>query len=168
MKTNKYYRLNERNIMSDFGFNPTYNSGSGWIEKEDGQSKNAIAQLKSTSAESIIIKLSDLEILEKNAAISHKRPVFIIQFLTQNKKYLVLPVEDDLINLIHGEQENHFVEIENPEFKRLRVIEGNIGEREKIESERIRRHEESKNAFKSVLRESQSQKKPKRNLNAEF
>ena len=55
-RTGKFWRKNERDVMERLGLEPTPNSGSGWIAKEDGQSDDVICQLKSTDAESISFK----------------------------------------------------------------------------------------------------------------
>ena len=47
----KFYRQNEAEVMKSLGLKPTKNSGSGWIEKEDGQNDYIICQLKSTDAQ---------------------------------------------------------------------------------------------------------------------
>lgn len=67
--------------MEALGLRPTKNSGAGWVEKEDGQNDHLIAQLKSTDASSIKINLRDIEVMEANAMVAHKVPVFVIQFL---------------------------------------------------------------------------------------
>lgn len=67
--------------MEALGLRPTKNSGAGWVEKEDGQNDYLIAQLKSTDANSIRIQLKDIEILEANATVAHKVPMFVVQFL---------------------------------------------------------------------------------------
>ena len=65
-RTTKFYRKNEEEVMESLGLKPTKNSGSGWIEKEDGQSDNVICQLKSTDAQSIKVNQKDLRMLEYN------------------------------------------------------------------------------------------------------
>lgn len=49
-RSGKFYRKNEAEVMESLGLKPTKNSGSGWVEKEDGQSDEIICQLKSTDA----------------------------------------------------------------------------------------------------------------------
>lgn len=93
-RSGKFYRKNEAEVMKALGFKPTKNSGSGWIEKEDGQSEFAICQLKSTDASSIKVALCDLHTLEYNASVSHKTPVFAIQFLQTGDVYLLIKPED--------------------------------------------------------------------------
>lgn len=75
------------------------------IEKEDGQSEQCICQLKSTDKQSISIKQNDIHILEQNAAIAHKLPVFAIQFLNTNEVWVMIKPEDlKLIqSLVKGE-----------------------------------------------------------------
>lgn len=103
-RSGKFYRKNEAEIMRSLGLEPTPNSGSGWIVKEDGQSEDVICQLKSTDAMSIKINLKDIETLEYNALVAHKLPVFAIQFLCNNQTYLLVKPEDlqDVSGLIVG------------------------------------------------------------------
>lgn len=93
MRSGKWYRNNEAEVMKDLGFNPTKNSGSGWIEKEDGQTEKLICQLKSTDKESIKVNRLDLDKLKYNASVSHKLPVFVIQFIQSNETYLIIKPE---------------------------------------------------------------------------
>ena len=88
-RTQKFYRENEKEVMKRLGLKPTKNSGAGWIEKEDGQNDHLICQLKSTDVQSMRIQLSDFHSLERNALVSHKIPVFVIQFLTTNEIYIM-------------------------------------------------------------------------------
>lgn len=93
-RSTRFYRRNEEKVMHALGFNPTKNSGAGWIEKEDGQNDYLICQLKSTDARSISVKQDDIRILEHNAAVSHKLPVFAIQFLNTGEVWLMAKPED--------------------------------------------------------------------------
>lgn len=90
----KFYRKNEEEVMKSLGLKPTKNSGSGWIEKEDGQNDYVICQLKSTDAQSIKVNQKDIRTLEKNAMIEHKIPVFAIQFLNTGEVWLMIKPED--------------------------------------------------------------------------
>lgn len=92
-RSGKFYRKNEAEVMESLGLRPTKNSGSGWIEKEDGQSEDVICQLKSTDAMSIKVNKKDLDVLEYNAAVAHKLPVFVIQFLQSQDVYLLIKPE---------------------------------------------------------------------------
>lgn len=93
-RTGKFYRKNETEIMAMLGLDPTPNSGSGWIVKEDGQNENVICQLKSTDANSIKVDKNDIDTLIYNAFVCHKLPIFAIQFLKSGELYLVLKPED--------------------------------------------------------------------------
>jgi hypothetical protein len=90
----KFYRQNEAEVMESLGLKPTKNSGSGWIEKEDGQNDYVICQLKSTDAQSIKVSQKDIRMLEKNAGVEHKIPVFAIQFLNTGEVWLMCKPED--------------------------------------------------------------------------
>lgn len=92
-RSGKFYRKNEAEVMRSLGLKPTANSGSGWIEKEDGQSDDVICQLKSTDANSIKVNKKDLDVLSYNADVAHKIPVFVIQFLQSNEVYLIVKPE---------------------------------------------------------------------------
>lgn len=85
----KFYRKNEEEVMESLGLKPTKNSGSGWIEKEDGQNDYLICQLKSTDAQSIKVNQKDIRILEYNAEVAHKIPIFAIQFLNTGEVWLM-------------------------------------------------------------------------------
>lgn len=77
----RFYRKNEAEVMEFLGLTPTKNSGSGWVEKEDGYNEHVLCQLKSTDKNSIKIDLLDVEKLEYHATVGHKIPIFAIQFL---------------------------------------------------------------------------------------
>lgn len=93
-RTGKFYRQNEAEVMKRLGLKPTKNSGAGWIEKEDGQNEYLIAQLKSTDAMSIRIQQKDIATLEQNAAIAHKIPCFVIQFLNNGDVFVMARPQD--------------------------------------------------------------------------
>lgn len=93
-RSGKFYRKNEAEVMKSLGLEPTPNSGSGPIWKEDGQSEKVICQLKSTDAQSIRVYKKDIDTLLYNAAVAHKIPVFAIQFLQSNEVYLLVRPEE--------------------------------------------------------------------------
>lgn len=93
-RTGKFYRNNESETMKKYGLNPTKNSGSGWIEKEDGENDVLLCQLKSTDAESIKINLLDLHKLFYHCDVSHKSGVFMIQFLGTDEEFILIRPED--------------------------------------------------------------------------
>ena len=90
----KFYRKNEEEVMQSIGLKPTKNSGAGWVEKEDGQNDFVICQLKSTDAKSISVKLQDIHTLEYNASVSHKLPLFAIQFISTGEVWLMAKPTD--------------------------------------------------------------------------
>lgn len=108
-RSQKFYRKNEADVMESLGFRPTKDSGSGWIEKEDGISDHCICQLKSTDKKSISIKHQDIETLKNNAVISDKIPIFAIQFLETGETWLMIRPEDilDVKDIICGEKEKN-------------------------------------------------------------
>ena len=99
-RTGKFYYKNEKEVMKMLGLKPVPGSGSGWVLKEDGESETIMAQLKSTDASSYRINMLDLKKLEYHAEVSHKTPVFVIQFLKHNKIYLLVDFENigELLN----------------------------------------------------------------------
>ena len=88
-RSTRFYRKNEAEVMEALGLQPTKNSGAGWVEKEDGQNDYLIAQLKSTDANSIKVNLRDIDVLEANAMVAHKVPVFVIQFLGTGDTFIM-------------------------------------------------------------------------------
>lgn len=140
------------------GLKPTKNSGSGWIEKEDGQSENIICQLKSTDAQSIKINKKDLDVLSYNATVAHKLPAFTIQFLQSNEVYLVIKPEllCDIAKYIEtGEYEsaNEFVGIDLSEHEEMtstpkRIIKSSSSARDEFNKENERKFKKEKRSAK--------------------
>lgn len=153
-RSGKFYRKNEAEVMKSLGLNPTKNSGSGWIEKEDGQSENVICQLKSTDAESIRLHKKDFDVLNYNAAVAHKLPVFAIQFIQSNEVYLL--VKPDLLQEVAqyietGEyiDKNSFIGIDLSEHEdmtttRSRIIKSSSRAREQFNKEKENRFKKEK------------------------
>ena len=52
MRKQKFWFKNEKRVMKRLGFEPVPGSCSGWVNKEDGENEFALAQLKSTDADS--------------------------------------------------------------------------------------------------------------------
>lgn len=151
----KFWFKNEKQLMKSLGLNPTPGSGNGII-KEDGQNDFIIAQLKSTDKSSVTIRLQDLTSLMYNAAISHKTPLFISQFIG-GPILLTMKLED--LDTIHeyitvgkvesrGSSEGVFDKpIEQPKTKKVQA--GNIRRLQKaMENERTQRMNESKQRLK--------------------
>ncbi len=147
MKKVKFWFKNEKEVMKQLGFRPVKGSGSGWIEKEDGESEVALAQLKSTEAESYRLNYLDIEKLEYHASVSHKLPVFIIEFLHRGT-YLLFNVNDlgDLHQfLIDGKLDLKEEVIEHEEGSVIR---------EKVESSKVSREKFYKERDKQWMKKS--------------
>lgn len=122
-RSGKFYRNNEKEVMVRLGLQPTPNSGSGWVSKEDGESDDVLCQLKSTDAQSIKIDKKDLDVLQINANVTHKLPVFAIQFLRTDEVYLVIKPEllSEVVQYIEtGEKvDNDILDIDISEREKL-------------------------------------------------
>lgn len=101
-RSGKFYYKNERETLEALGFKQVPGSGNGWIAKEDGESDNTLVQLKSTENASYTVSLLDLKKLEVHAETEHKFPLFLIQFLKQDKIYALVSIEnlEDLNDMI--------------------------------------------------------------------
>lgn len=82
----------EKYIMQKYGLKRQPFSGGGEIFKEDGESEKLLAQLKSTEGKSIFIKKSDVLKLIKNASIAHKKPIFFIDFVSENEDLVLVAI----------------------------------------------------------------------------
>ena len=89
-RSGKFYRNNEASVMKMLGLTPTPNSGSGWIAKEDGENEDIVCQLKSTDAPSIRVHKKDIDTLAYHALVSHKLPLFVIQFLKSDEVFFII------------------------------------------------------------------------------
>jgi hypothetical protein len=143
-RSGKFYRKNEEEVMRSLGLEPTFNSGSSWIQKEDGESEEVLCQLKSTDANSIKINKPDIDTLLYNSQVSHKLPVFAIQFLKSHDTYLLVR-PDDLVDLAKyiktGEYESKesFLELQDVKDtkvkKKKKVVSSSSDAREKYNEE---------------------------------
>ena len=151
----RFYRKNEADVMKSLGLKPTKNSGSGWVEKEDGLSDAVLCQLKSTDKESIKLNKRDIDVLNYNAGVCHKMPVFAIQFLQSNEVYLLVKPSMlcDLSKYIDTgtyESQSDFLDLELSD-----VEETTVETKRKIKSSssaRIRFNEENEKKFKKERR----------------
>lgn len=142
MRSTKFYRKNEYETMKALGLKPTKGSGSGWIEKADGQNEKIICELKSTDADSYRIKKYDLEKLKHHALVSNKIPVFAIQFLETNEVYLLMKPDtlQDVCNYIETG------EYEPPDLSYIDVNTIQDTKQKKVIN-KIKSNPESRNAF---------------------
>ena len=136
-RSTKFYRKNEAEVMQKLGLKPTKNSGAGWVEKEDGQNDYLIAQLKSTDAQSIKVNLRDIEVMEANAIIAHKVPVFVIQFLST----------DDVFIMARPSDMKHVVDYIDTGVCQIPTDDFNLTECKKPKVATIRSSERSRNDF---------------------
>lgn len=141
--------------MKSLGLKPTKNSGSGWVEKEDGMSDAVICQLKSTDKESIKLNKRDIDVLNYNAGVCHKMPVFAVQFLQDNEVYLLVKPDmlTDIAKYIETgtyTSQNDFLDLDVSD-----VEETTVKAKRKIKSSssaRIRFNEENEKKFKKERR----------------
>ena len=148
----RFYRKNEADVMKSLGLKPTKNSGSGWVEKEDGISDAVICQLKSTDKESIKLNKRDIDVLNYNAGVCHKMPVFAIQFLQSNEVYLLVKPDmlTDIAKYIEtgtytSQKDLDVSDVEETTVKTKRKIKSSS-------SARIRFNEENEKKFKKERR----------------
>lgn len=141
--------------MKSLGLKPTKNSGSCWVEKEDGISDAVICQLKSTDKESIKLNKRDIDVLNYNAGVCHKMPVFAIQFLQSNEVYLLVKPDmlTDIAKYIETgtcTSQNDFLDLDVSDTE-----ETTVKAKRKIKSSssaRIRFNEENEKKFKKERR----------------
>jgi len=152
-RTYKFYRKNEQDVMRDLGLDPTPNSGSGSIIKEDGVSESVICQLKSTDKESMRILHEDFRKLEYNASVCHKLPVFAIQFLQSNSVYIMVKPEDLMkvaesfaehgVRMVADENLKE-PEIEVQQIRKVRTIKSSSNKREEFHENIKRKNDKTK------------------------
>lgn len=150
-RSGKFYRNNEKEVMNSLGLKPTYNSGSGWIEKEDGSNDYVLCQLKSTDAQSIKVNQKDIRVLENNAITEHKIPLFAIQFLNTNEVWLMVKPENitDIVNYIEtGKCEKPTEEFDYEEtiVQPSRHVGNSYNARLAFEKERLKKYDKTRSA----------------------
>ena len=156
MRSFKFYRKNEAEVMNDLGMKATKNSGSGWIEKEDGQNEYLICQLKSTDAQSIKVNQKDIRMLEKNALVAHKIPVFAIQFLNTNEVWLMMKPDTvfDVAEALNGHvvrMPDNLIDIDEPtpygpHSNAKRVIKSSSNARKMFHEEKNKKYDKTRSA----------------------
>ena len=133
-RSGKFYSNNEKKTLESLGFVPSPMSGAGWIVKEDGENDGAMVQLKSTDSSSYRLDILDMKKLEYHAYVSNKVPIFLVQFLKQDKVYAIVDVSniDDLFEAFNCNKK--------PEYQKITKIE-NKNERKMIRSSKKSRDE---------------------------
>lgn len=142
-RSGKFYSRNEKETLTKLGFKPVAMSGAGWIDKEDGESEIALVQLKSTDANSYTLKMQDMKELEYHASVSHKLPIFLVQFLKQDKIYAIVDVDNinELSNAIKtGEVKDRIQITENVKTVERKVIKSSSNARNDFFKERERKY----------------------------
>lgn len=93
-RSGRFYYKNERETMERLGLRQVPGSGNGWVSKEDGENDNVLCQLKSTDGTTYRVDIRDVNALLHNANVTHKIPVFAVQFLqTDDLFLLVRPID---------------------------------------------------------------------------
>lgn len=107
-RSGKFYSQNEKRTLKALGLTPAPASGAGWVVKEDGENETLMVQLKSTDSLSYRLSRLDMKKLEFHADVSHKVPVFLIQFLKDDRLYAIVDVKniDDLFYGLKGIKPN--------------------------------------------------------------
>lgn len=154
-RSTKFYRKNEAEVMKALGLKPTVNSGAGWIEKEDGQSEHVIAQLKSTDKMSMSIKLQDINILEYNAGVVHKLPIFVIQFIQTGDIFIMARPEN--LPGLHELIETGTVQVQGSDI----VIEDSAPDEQQQKLPKIKSSSKSRRKFWQEKEKERSQWKKK-------
>lgn len=103
-RSGKFYSQNEKRTLKALGLTPAPASGAGWVVKEDGENETLMVQLKSTDSLSYRISRLDMKKLEFHAEVSNKVPVFLVQFLKDDRLYAIVDVNniDDLFYGLKG------------------------------------------------------------------
>lgn len=107
-RSGKFYSQNEKRTLKALGLTPAPASGAGWVVKEDGENETLMVQLKSTDSLSYRLSRLDMKKLEFHADVSHKVPVFLVQFLKDDRLYAIVDVNniDDLFYGLKGIKPN--------------------------------------------------------------
>jgi hypothetical protein len=81
----------ERDVATHAGGRTVLASGATWKAKADVSTPTHLIQVKSTEKRSYVLKLSDLALIEQQAAAANKAPRFVIEFITPNgrRRYVI-------------------------------------------------------------------------------
>ena len=99
------------------------------------------------------VNLNDIHMLEKHAAVSHKLPVFVIQFLASNDIYVFCKPFDLLevskyisTGKVAYEDLFEVSEVEQKPIENVNVIKSSSKAREKFHEEKNKKYEKEKKA----------------------
>jgi hypothetical protein len=170
-RSGKFYSQNEKHTLKALGLTPAPASGAGWVVKEDGENETLMVQLKSTDSLSYRLSRLDMKKLEFHADVSHKVPVFLVQFLKDDRLYAIVDVKniDDLFYGLKGIKPNTTsVDIASikEEIEEIDIASTSKEKKEKINKKEKRESEvpiikTSKSSRDSFFRE---QKKSRKNF----
>lgn len=151
-RSGKFYFRNEREVMESLGLKQVKGSGNQWdSSKEDGENEYLLCQLKSTDAQSIRVQQVDIRKLEEHAQLSHRTPLFAIQFLNTQEVWLMMKPEDvpfvsEYIKTGKTEKRENVIEVQDVKQKKVKVIASSSDAREQFESERRSKYNKTKSA----------------------
>lgn len=146
-RTGKFYFQIEKELLSSLGLTPAPQSGAGDVVKEDGENERIMVQLKSTDSDSYRLQMLDVKKLEYHAEVSHKVPVFLIQFLKHDKVYAVFELDylEDIYNsLLLKKPPPKKKEIIEEVFINRKVIKSSKTARDKFLKENEKQYEKRK------------------------
>jgi Holliday junction resolvase len=151
-RSGKFYFRNEREVMESLGLKQVKGSGNVWnSSREDGENEYLLCQLKSTDAQSIRVQQVDIRKLEEHAQLSHRTPLFAIQFLNTQEVWLMMKPEDvpfvsEYIKTGKTEKRENVIEVKDVKQKKVKVIASSSDAREQFESERRSKYNKTKSA----------------------
>lgn len=151
-RSGKFYFRNEREVMESLGLKQVKGSGNQWdSSKEDGENEYLLCQLKSTDAQSIRVQQVDIRKLEEHAQLSHRTPLFAIQFLNTQEVWLMMKPEDvpfvsEYIKTGKTEKRENVIEVQDVKQKKVKVIASSSDAREQFECERRSKYNKTKSA----------------------
>lgn len=154
-RSGKFWYKNERETMERLGLHQVPGSGNGWVAKEDGENENVLCQLKSTDANSYRVSIKDVNALLYNANVTHKIPVFAVQFMQTDDVFLLVRPLDvpELAKYIDtGVNERSEAEdvVGTYEFKQAKpmVVKSSASAREKFNSANKKKWEKKERSAK--------------------
>lgn len=160
-RSTRWYRKNEEEVVERLGLEPTINSGAGFAQKEDGENDHILCQLKSTDYGSIGVKQKDLSTLEQHAMISHKIPVFVLQYIDTGEVWVMtkpeyLPELSQYLKTgvigtrkdFFEENEQKLVDKQEEKSYNKRELKENINSRNKYLREQQKEREEQEREYK--------------------
>jgi hypothetical protein len=88
----------ENRLASVLGGSRNSGSGNGWVRKSDVRSEFELVEAKITSAKSYSLKDAELNQNVEYALMDGRMPIFLVEFKTTGRSYVIL-TEDDFLTL---------------------------------------------------------------------